>query len=187
MGKKREARAAAGSLPTCQIERDKDKHTHSHTVRCLIRALSAEEQAAQALLREQPDLVLLASSTGETALHFFAIENGERAVTFLLGHGASVDQQTQSGETAVMYAAWLGLAGMATLLVDAGADVCKADENGDTALHRAARSGSVPVVELLLRNGADAKAMNTIGEVPADVALPRKRGLILEAFANTRV
>jgi ankyrin repeat protein len=74
---------------------------------------------------------------------------------------------------------------MCTLLVEAGADVSKADENLDTALHRASQTGAVPIVELLLRNGAEAKAKNTLGEVPADVALPRKRALVLDALTRS--
>ncbi len=123
------------------------------------------------LLSEFPQALEAKDSCGETALHWWAIENHLDAVKLLIGRGAQVDTKSDIiGPTPLMCASSLGLANMVQLLIDSGADVGAIDVHGDTPMHYAASSNRPEMIKQLLRNGGDPAAKNLMEETPLDVA-----------------
>jgi ankyrin repeat protein len=125
----------------------------------------------RALLEEFPAALEARSLSGETALHWWAIEGHADAVKLLIEHGAKIDTRDDIIRVSpLMSVSMIGRTSMARLLIESGAEVCAVDTHGDTPLHHAAGSNRLDAVELLLCNGADALAKNELGETPLDVA-----------------
>jgi len=156
--------------------------SHNHNVACLTEILARSEEIAAKLVSEYPQLLRERSSSGETALYWFAIENNVDAVRFLIARGCDVNAPSNAGDAPLTNAARLGHAAMCELLLDAGADVHAGEGTGDTALHAASRAGAIAVIELLRARGAKANVTNEFDQTPADVALPRKREAIIAAL-----
>lgn len=140
--------------------------------------------AAEAMLKEWPNLLEARSATGETALHWHAIEGANETVQWLLSRNAKVDTRSDNGTTPLMHAAQLGLLDTCKILLLAGADPTLVDHNSDSVLHYAARYGHLEICRLLIESGAKADPMNQDGQRPSDVALPRKRELICQMLTS---
>jgi len=105
----------------------------------------------------------------ETPLMYAAYVGSLDAMKLLLGHGASVDAQSQSGATALIWAA-TDLAKV-RLLIDHDANVNLATKRGRTALQVAAMSDpSADIVKLLMEKGANLKAVDFLKTTPLRAA-----------------
>ena len=71
-------------------------------------AVVINRSLAEGMLREWPDLLEERIGSGETALHWWAIEGNDVAVQWLLSLGAKVDTKDESGATPLIHAAQLG-------------------------------------------------------------------------------
>jgi ankyrin repeat protein len=106
--------------------------------------------AAARLLAEDPMLIEVRNSIGETALHYLVVEDELPAVEWLLDRGADVNTRNDFGSTPLMEAAALGYLEMCEFLLNRGADFELRNHNDDTAISEAARSGQQTVLEMPL-------------------------------------
>ena len=144
-------------------------------------AADNDRNFAARLIAEDAGWLRLENSTGETALHYLAIENRLEAARFLISKGAQVDTRDHSKFTPLIVAAWLGHLEMVSLLLEHGADANAHSETLHwTGLHYAANSGHVEILELLLQAGGQTHRRDEWGEAVSEVLLPRKR----EALQN---
>ncbi len=115
---------------------------------------------AESLLKEDPSLVHATNGTGETVLHYIAIENGLEEVAWLIAHGADVNAKDEFDETPLMSAAVLDHYKMCKLLLEHGADISIRDHIDDSALSKAAQNivsetADTATLELLLSHLGD--------------------------------
>ena len=108
-----------------------------------------DHRQAEAILERAPDLLEARNGTGETALHYLAIENSVDAVLFLLGKGANINTRDASGATPLMHASQLGYVNLVEVLLARGADVHLRSEDDETVLHAAADTKAPDVIDLL--------------------------------------
>ena len=135
------------------------------------------------MLSDNSNWLHLKSSSGETALHYLAIEGDLEAVRFLIEKGADANAATDLGETPLMNAARVGNTETCLLLIEKGADVNAKDELLDyTAMHYAAASGKVELLDALLAAGGRADAQQQYESSVADITLPRKEKLLLDVL-----
>lgn len=134
--------------------------------RGLVDACWADPAAAERFLAQHPTAVRAVDGTGETALHYLAVENHLAGVTFLADRGADVNAPAGMGSTPLHHAAQLDYANMVRLLLARGADPNAADDNGDRPLHAACQSGGGDVVAALIAGGADVHVRNTLEQTP---------------------
>jgi ankyrin repeat protein len=93
-------------------------------------ALAAE------LLRNQPSLLHLANSLGETVLHFLAVENDQEGVSWLHARGADLDTKNAFGIPVLFEVASLEYKDLFRWFVAQGANVRATDsEDQDLVLH----------------------------------------------------
>jgi len=129
-----------------------------------------DRDLARRLLREHPDLIGATNKSGETALHYLAVENYLDAVRFLIEFGANVNSHNKYG-TPLLDAASLGYEEMVKLLLAHGADPGATSLTGGSVLHCASRSGNAKVTALILKSiGGNADTLNDLGETPLMVA-----------------
>jgi TonB family protein len=121
---------------------------------------------AEALLKENPDLVHCKDNLGWTPLHWAALWDRKDSAELLLAHGADVNARDNSGETSLHLAAGSGHKGTAELLLANKADVNAKNKDGWTPLHTAAANGHKGTAELLLANNADVNAKDKDGNTP---------------------
>ena len=126
-------------------------------VDALIRGETAE---ATALLDGFPDLLHRQDGTGETALHFSAVENEQNGVAWLLERGADINARDDFGSTPLTDAVRLGYADLCRFLLDNGAGMAFLDNINETALTYAAEkayeTGDVSLLSLLLERATPA-------------------------------
>lgn len=116
-----------------------------------------EIRRIQQMAQNSPDLINARGEGGTTPLQRAASAGWIKVATYLLNHGANIDN------VALNNAARVGNRAMVELLLSRGADV-NSDFNGLTPLHLAAQNGFHAVVEVLLANKADVNALNDRGE-----------------------
>jgi TonB family protein len=124
----------------------------------------------QALLKENPKLVLIGIDNGEKPLHLAAMNGHKDVAELLLANKAEVNAKTDSGYTPLHMAAVKGYKDMVELLLANKAEVNARDSVGYTPLHLAARKGHKDVAELLLANKAEVNAKTIMGITPSDTA-----------------
>lgn len=146
--------------------------------------------------RAKPDLIQ-ASEYGRSALSYAAEGGHQKAVDWLLSHGANWDgsslhhlaveghlellrqalesglspQEPHFGRLALAEAASKSQLESMAILVAFGASIVEADEFRTTALHGAARGKSLTALDWLIARGADLEARDTLGCTPLWVAV----------------
>ncbi len=142
-----------------------------------------DKAGAARLLAEDPSLIAVRSSIGETVMHYLAVENERGSVEWLLDRGADVNTRNDFGGTPLMDAASLGYLELCEYLLSRGADMGVSDSNDDTAISKAAETGQQPVLTMLLnRLSADTDINNYFDGVTAEMTLKRG-GEIAELLA----
>ena len=151
-----------------------------------VRAAAFDQTLAAQMIAQHAHWLQMENGTGETALHYLAIENCLDAVQFLIDRGAQADARDHFKNTPLMVAAQLGHLEMVRLLLRHGADPNAYSKTLHwTPLHYAAHSGHVEILELLLRAGGQTHARGEWNETVSEVLLPRKReslAQVLSAF-----
>ncbi|MEM7479849.1 MAG: ankyrin repeat domain-containing protein [Acidobacteriota bacterium] len=147
-------------------------------------ALIGDRMKAERLLKRYPGLIdYPVYGDSESALHFFAVENQIDVVNWLLARGAN-PQGVAGDDSPLHNAAQLGHEDVCRALLKAGSDPNRPDDGGETALHKASAHGYVRVIELLLAYGADPAVAEACGQLPVDMALPRKRDEVRAVFVR---
>jgi ankyrin repeat protein len=141
-------------------------------------------ERVQALLKNNPDLVLSKDRNGWTPLHWAAADGHKSVAELLLAHGADVRARDNRGETPLHKSAgncdtvgncgtvrmhWAAADGhksVAELLLAHGADVNAKRNDGYTPLHLAGVWDHMDVLEVLLAKGADVNAKDNDGRTP---------------------
>lgn len=114
----------------------------------------------------------------------------ERAVAWLLAHGAQVDAKDGEGLTALHHAAADGNCRLVQMLLAHGADIeMPGGKWGTTPLHAAAGNDRPAMVKLLLDHGANIAAQDDLGRTPLHHAAvanahPRTVALLLARGAS---
>lgn len=112
-------------------------------------------QAMQEAVAQDPESVNELNESGLPPLYTAALFHNQRAIQFLLEHGAVVD---------IFACAYLGKAADAEILLKRNPAALRATtRNGMTALHYAARAGHLDVLEILLRYHPDVNARDNRG------------------------
>ena len=115
------------------------------------------EKMQQAVGRD-PQVVDQPNEAGLPPLYTAALYRNQRAVDFLLQHGANVD---------IFACAYLGKAADAKALLKGNPELARVrTPDGMTALHYAARAGHADVAQVLLECQADANARDDEGTTP---------------------
>lgn len=113
------------------------------------------------------------SRIGEQALMLAAIRGHDKAVRWLLEHGAEVDRAAKQW-TALHYATFAGHEEIVRALLARGADVNARTPNDSTALMLTARQGHERLARLLLDAGADPKPINDWGDTALSWAMSNR-------------
>jgi uncharacterized protein len=152
----------------------------------LLDAAVCNRPRAQQLLADHPELLQARLPSGETALHFLAVEGQADAVRLLAEAGADVNTVDAGGHTPLVDVACLGNAEVATILLARGADPNATSSTVDNVLHAAVRSGNHQLVDALLTAGADSRYETDLGETVFDAlpADPAARDELLRILAK---
>jgi ankyrin repeat protein len=113
-------------------------------------AVASNLEAAAEMLAKDSVVLRLRNELGETAMHFFAVENSPREVAWLIENGSDVDTQNKFKQTPLMECAGLGRLEMCRLLISHGANIRYISSSGESVLSAAASTDEVEVVEYLL-------------------------------------
>ena len=113
-----------------------------------VEAIWADKNLAQKMLAETPALIDARSGLGETALHWFAVEDCRDEIEWLLARGADINPQNKFGATPLMEAVQLGYAELIAFLLENGADP-RIEYRGETALSEAIERGDEAIVRML--------------------------------------
>ena len=115
----------------------------------------------------------VATTDGETPLHFAAAYGTDDVVRFLLRAGALPNTQTVDGWAPLHNVAVAGDAETVKALLDAGADPRIRGYADRTPLHVAAANGNAEAVAMLLKAGVDVDVKTTEGYTPLFEAAQR--------------
>jgi ankyrin repeat protein len=133
-------------------------------------------QVAQALIEEDSTIIEARSGTGETALHYLAVENHLEGVAYLLERGADINTRDDFQGTPLIAAASLGHLGLCRFLLGNGADIYAADDIGRTAISAASTAdrNRDALLELLLAHKGDADINSFFDDLDAEDMLTRR-------------
>ena len=123
-------------------------------------ALIEDVDIAQKYLDANPDALESRDGMGETALHWFAVEDDLEIVAWLRSKGATVNNRTEFDETPLSEAASLGHEEMCRYLLSVGGDPTIGSTHGYTALGAAAINDNVSIVRLILEHLPDDENVN---------------------------
>ncbi len=123
-----------------------------------------EIQRIQQVIQNSPDLINQPGPDGNTELIKAAGAGEIKVVTYLLDHGADVNQNTGKSFP-LLEAVAAGNRSMVELLLSRGADV-NARNGGSDALHMAVRKKFQAVTEVLLAHKADVNVLDANGDTP---------------------
>ncbi len=110
---------------------------------------------AEQLLAEQPELAVIQSSFGDTAIHYAARDGRIKMLEALLRNGVTVKQKNRHKQTALHSAAMSGNLAAIDYLIARGAIIDKRDSDDNTALHYAIKHGHGEAVIKLIGKGAN--------------------------------
>ena len=113
-------------------------------------AVASDPQVAAEMLARDSVVLRLRNELGETAMHFFAVEDSAREVIWLIEHGSEVDSQNRFKQTPLMEVAGMGRLEMCQLLVSLGASFGYISSLGESVLSAAASTDEVDVVKYVL-------------------------------------
>jgi ankyrin repeat protein len=117
-------------------------------------AEAGDLQKVEAMLKDNPDLVLSKDKDGMTPLHFAAVKGYRNVAELLLSHGAEVNAKNKGGFTPLHVAAFEGHKDVVELLLAHKAEVNARDEIGSgTPFHYASSRGQTDVAKLLRQHG----------------------------------
>ena len=125
-----------------------------------------DNEAAETLLRNHPDLAFSTNIVGDTPLHEAAYYGQSETVKLLLADKADVRIKNMYGETPLFGSAMNGHLNVTELLLKSGAEANIKNEEGETPFYRAAADGFNSTVKLLLANNADINARAQDGSTP---------------------
>jgi uncharacterized protein len=140
-------------------------------------ARDGDLRKVDSLLKENPELISLKDSLGQTPLHGAAASCRKKVVELLLAKGADVNDKDNSGQTPLHSATFMGCTDAAELLLAKGVDVNAKANNDWTPLHQAVSAGWKDTVELLLAKGAEINAKDSDGNTALHRAV-----LLLDRF-----
>ena len=86
---------------------------------------------AERLLDQNPSLRISRNGIGETVLHFLAVENDLRSVSWLHAYGFSLDEQNEFGTPILFEVAQLEYRELFIWFLENGADPHKKDREGN--------------------------------------------------------
>lgn len=176
-------------------------------------AKQGDVAALQAILRKSPNVVSLRDTAfGATPLHWATLRGHEAAARTLVASGADVGAVNNDGETPLDVARRARRPELETLLGQASKSpkarffeaVRQGEEKevarlleqepglvrerdatfGATGLHWAALRGHTAVARLLVARGADARATNSAGETPVDVAMRSRHNDVVRILSQ---
>jgi len=101
------------------------------------------------LLTEDPALVAVRDTDGNTLLHLAATSTNTDLMALLLKSGINIDIGNSRGQTPLHFAAWDGATPAVEWLLEHGADVFAEDEDGNTPEGDAREAGHRSTAELL--------------------------------------
>lgn len=78
---------------------------------------------ADQMVRQEPGLLHLTDSLGETVLHFLAVENDAEGVAWLYARGADLDTKNKFGDPVIFEVASLDYRDLFDWFVSKGADI----------------------------------------------------------------
>jgi len=134
-----------------------------------------EIKRLEKVVKESPDLI-------NGALQQALLNHQQRVVTFLLDHGADVNQYDSAGQCPLHLAAGFGDRAMVELLIERKANVNAINRQKETALLIATTYGFKSIVELLIDNGSDISAVDKNGRTALHIAIADDRKEIAEAL-----
>lgn len=105
---------------------------------------------ARRLVIADPGLLEARNGTGETALHWLAVENQLQAVTSLTEWGADAETQDDFEATPLMNCVTLNYTALVTLFLSKGASVTHKDSAGRSAILIAAEQKGPDMLRLVL-------------------------------------
>lgn len=148
-----------------------------------------EVDRVASLLDRDPGLVNAVANDGFGPLGLASFFGHERAVQFLLEHGARVDTASSNGMHVMPLhsAAAARSVPIARLLLEHGAPVNARQGGGDsgfTPLMEAAFNGQVDMVEILVDHGADRHLRDEEGRTAADHARARGHDSLAERLGS---
>ena len=109
-------------------------------------------------------------STGETALHIVTARRDMTWLSYLIGHGANVNQGDDHGLTPLQMAVNLGWREGAEFLVQHGARTDVSNDAGETPLISAVHRHDTQLMKVLLQAGADPDMADNSGRSARDYA-----------------
>ncbi len=112
---------------------------------------AASPETAKQLVRADQGLLVLKNGSGETPLHYLAIENEILSVRALVDVGADVNTQDLHGSTPMMHAINLGYDELLDYLLMIGARIDLKTLDGDTALTEAVLKDRMDVIRKMLK------------------------------------
>ena len=146
--------------------------------------LAADEQAARALLDEDPELLTSLGAHERSALTDAVAHGHEAAIRLMVGLGFPLDAQAPGGGTALHHAAWQGRVMLVRALLEIGAPIDVRDTQfGSSPLGWAAHGSGchtgrdddyLVIVDALMGAGAErAASFNRWGVPPEGLASPK--------------
>lgn len=119
-----------------------------------IKFLALEDEDNRALLKNilciVPELTMLRSTTGSSALHYCVLEEKPESLTLLLSFGCDINSRNYYEETPLHWAAKSGKEKTCRILLDSGADINAEDFDGNTPLHWACECGNTEIIKMFL-------------------------------------
>jgi ankyrin repeat protein len=102
---------------------------------------------AQKLLDGDRELLDLRNSTGETVLHWLAVENEGNCVAWLRLKGADIDTKNKFGTPVIFEVALLGYKDLLRWFADVGADLKAVDRYGQGLVEHLEEFGKTEMAE----------------------------------------
>jgi ankyrin repeat protein len=114
---------------------------------------SRDYGAAQKLLECDRELLDLRNSTGETVLHWLAVENERNCVAWLRLKGAGIDTKNKFGTPVIFEVALLGYKDLFRWFADVGADLKAVDQYGQGLVEHLEEFGRSEMAEFVKEFG----------------------------------